>query len=341
MALPGPTEPNNPHDALFRKTFSRVEHAAAELQVVLPPELLSRIELETLRLAAGSYVDAELASSQSDLLFTVEVQGSPGLLYLLFEHQSQVDELMAFRMLKYVVRILDQHVTGAGGGRKALPLPVVVPVVLHHSATGWSAATRIEDLFDPNLVAQPGVAPYVPRLGFLLDDISQLSDEALARRALGVLPTLTLWALRDARQPGRILRSIARWASLIQALYSSDSRGEALLTLFRYLSLVADDLTAQALLSTLNETPADVKEALMTTLAERWKAEAKAEGKAEGEAKGKVKGARAVLLQLMGLKFGELPSADLKRIEEASEEQVLAWSARVLNAASVADILAD
>ena len=30
------TEPAQPHDALFKKTFSEIEHAAAELRAVLP-----------------------------------------------------------------------------------------------------------------------------------------------------------------------------------------------------------------------------------------------------------------------------------------------------------------
>jgi hypothetical protein len=105
------------------------------------------------------------------------------------------------------------------------------------------------------------------------------------------------------------------------------------MTLFRYLSLVAQDLTAQTLLAALAPAPPEAKDALMTTLAERWTA--------EGEARGKVEGERRVLLQLLGLKFGELPNADRDRIEAASEEQLLSWTARVLSADSLADVLAD
>jgi predicted transposase YdaD len=91
MGASRPPDPNNPHDALFRMTFSRVEHAAAEFRAVLPPAILARIDLATLVLESGSYVDGELASSESDLLFSVEVAGRRGLVYLLFEH----DELTA------------------------------------------------------------------------------------------------------------------------------------------------------------------------------------------------------------------------------------------------------
>jgi predicted transposase YdaD len=327
------SDPSNPHDALFRKTFANVANAADELRAVLPPALLALVNLATLRLMPGSYVDAALATSQSDLLFSAELDGKPALIYILFEHQSSVDELMPLRILKYVIRILDQYVADAGGGGKALPLPIVIPVVLHHSASGWTAATSVEQLFDQSAVSAPGVAPHVPRLSFVLDDISRLSDDALAARALDLLPTLTLWALRDARRPRAVERSMARWLGTMQALLQAESGREALLTIFRYLSVVVDDLTPQTLLTTLAAAPHEAKETLMTTLAERWTAEGRAEGRAEGS--------RELLLRQLELKFGPLSANQRQRIADACEDQLLAWGARLLSADSLSAALAD
>jgi predicted transposase/invertase (TIGR01784 family) len=328
---------DNPHDALFRKTFSNPEHAAAELRAVLPPALLARMDLSTLQLASGSYVDAELSSSQSDLLFSVKIQGRPALLYVLFEHQSTVDGLMPFRILKYVVRILDRHIADHGAARGVLPLPVVIPVVLHHSATGWTAPTRMEALFDPELLAEPAILESVPRLGFVLDDISHLSDDDLAARALGLLPTLVLWALRDARRPRAARRSLARWTSVIQELEAVESGLEALLTIFRYLFQVAQDLAPQTLLATLATTPQETKDALMTTMAERWIAE----GEAKGEAKGRIEERRMILLELLTAKFGELPEHAQLRIQTARAEVLWRWMKRYPDANSLESVFSD
>jgi hypothetical protein len=325
--------PDNPHDALFRKTFSNPEHAAAELRAVLPPALLAKLDLSTLQLASGSYVDEELASSQSDLLFSVQIQGRAALLYVVFEHQSTVDGLMPFRILKYVVKILDRHLAEHGGAQGALPLPVVIPVVLHHSATGWTAATRTEALFDPALIAEPTILASVPRLGFVLDDISHLSDDQLAARALGMLPTLTLWALRDARRPRAARRSLSRWASVMQQLAAAESGREALLTVWRYLSLVAHDLPRQTLLATLANTPPEIKDPLMTTMAEQWIA--------EGEAKGRVEGIRLTLLRFLTSKFGELPEHVRQRVQTAPEDALSRWTERVFNSDSLESALVD
>ena len=42
-----------------------------------------------------------------------------------------------------------------------------------------------------------------PHFRCIVDDLSRLSDQDLKARALGAFPTLVLWALRDARAPGR------------------------------------------------------------------------------------------------------------------------------------------
>ena len=127
-----------------------------------------------------------------------------------------------------------------------MPLPLVVPIVLHHSDRGWTAATRLEQLFEPAMAEDSELGAFVPRLSFVLDDISHLSDEALRERALGMLPTLALWVLRVGRNPDRLLTSLALWGGLMGELWRAPSGQDALTAIFRYLSIVAD-LSAAAL----------------------------------------------------------------------------------------------
>lgn len=304
---------------------------------MLPPALLVRLDLTTLAIEAGSYVDSELASSESDLLFSATFGDRKGFIYLLFEHQSSVDPLMAWRLLKYVIRILDRHVQANGGGSGALPLPIVIPVVLHHSSTGWIAPTRLDALFDRELIADPVVATHVPRFEFLLDDISHLTDADLIARAHGLLPTLTLWALRDARNPGKIAKSLGQWALMLRALSCAEGGTQAIAAIFRYLSVVAEDLTPETIHAALADAAPEAKDIVMTTLAERWKAEGRIEGKAEG----RIEGARLVLLSQLELKFGTIGDLERQRIEGATDDDVSRWVKRVLTADSVHDVFAD
>jgi predicted transposase/invertase (TIGR01784 family) len=333
------TEPKQPHNSLFLKTFSVIEHAAAELRAVLPAELVARIDFSTLALCPGSYIDEALSGSQSDLLFSVQVSGKPALLYLLFEHQSSPDKLMALRLLGYIVRILVRHVDEAEAGRDVLPLPVVIPVVLHHGEAGWTATSRLEDLFDRELVEEAGLSELIPRLSFVLDDLRHVTDEELERRALGLVPTLTLWAFRDVRNPVRLKRSLRRWARSITELYAAPNGWEALATIFRYIAIVADASVAPSLVQAMAAAEANVKDAQMTTIAEKWTAEGRAEGEARGRAEGKAEGKADTLRKLLTLRFGELSEPTQLRIAGASEAELDRWVERVLTADTLDAVL--
>jgi hypothetical protein len=63
-------------------------------------------------------------------------------------------------------------------------MPVIIPVVLHHSPKGWTAEVSFEALLDIDPELFETIAPYVPRFRFILDDISATSDEALRVRAI-------------------------------------------------------------------------------------------------------------------------------------------------------------
>jgi hypothetical protein len=139
-----------PHDKFCRRVFSNEENARGELQTALPASLVRAIDWATLKLEDGHFVDPELAGSQSDLLFTVWMQGVRVFLYVLFEHQSTVDALMPLRLLGYMGSIWDRWLSTQSGTPEHLP--GIIPVVLSHDERGWRAATSMHALFDPALV---------------------------------------------------------------------------------------------------------------------------------------------------------------------------------------------
>ncbi len=328
------SDPKQLHDALFKATFSKVENASAELRAVLPPALVDRIDFATLALMPGSFIDPQLMGSQSDLLFRAEIGGQRAFVFLLFEHQSTVDRLMAFRMLRYVVRVLERHIHEVGNER-ALPLPAVIPVVLHHGVSGWTASTCLVELFAPELSRLPEVNQYLPQLSLLVDDLSQIDDAGLAARNLGDFTSLALWSLRDSRSPKRLLRSLGFWSAAMQRL--AVAQAGALEQIFRYLSLAVPNLMPHVIPMLLHEA-APAAEQVIMNLAEQWKAEGEARGRAEGEARGRAEGQRRVLVHLLTRKFGSISESDRARVETATEAELLRWSERVLSADAIAAV---
>ena len=209
VALPTST----PHDALFHGVFSRPEQAAGELAAVLPAELASRLDWSTLVALDGHFVDQELSSRHSDLLYSVQLQGEQVLVYVLLEHQSSIEGRMAFRVLRYLVRIWDWWM--AEHPERQDDLPVIVPVVVSHAEGGWTASRSMSELCGIDRLGLQCVASHVPQLTLLIDDVAAASDEQLRGRAMRELGKLALLLLKHARTDAELVQRLREWMELV------------------------------------------------------------------------------------------------------------------------------
>ena len=117
-------------------------------------------------------------------------------LYLLFEHQSTPDWLIAFRLLRYEVdiwnRFLDDH-------EDARQLPAIIPLVLYHGAERWRVPRNFRDLLDLSWLEEPAQTAarrYLPAFEYLLDDLTATPDQALKERTMNAGSRLVLGALK-------------------------------------------------------------------------------------------------------------------------------------------------
>ncbi len=333
-----------PHDALFKATFSQVERAAEELRHVLPPGLLARIDLSSLSLEAGSFIDEALRERHTDLLYSLRLDGRDARIYLLFEHQSTPDSWMPLRLLRYMLRIWESCVADG-----ATLLPVVIPVVLHHGDAGWRAPTRFEALFD----LPPEAAEFTPHFRFVLDDLATESEAALFARAASAFTRLVLTALQQARSERALAEMLRSWAALIQELHCAPDGGRALDLVFRYLFEVRGAAEFDAAAATAHEIQAGTEnEEAMQTIAqmlesrgmERGIQQGRQEGRQEGLLEGLLRGRREFCLGLMECRFGELPTHVRERVMASDDAELARWSARLFkpdDANSLDDIFVD
>ena len=84
--------------------LAQKEVARDFLQLYLPAQFLSICDLNTLQLASGSFIEEDLRSSYSDILYSLQTQHGAGYIYALIEHQSSPDKLMAFRLRRYMLQ---------------------------------------------------------------------------------------------------------------------------------------------------------------------------------------------------------------------------------------------
>jgi len=163
---------NNPHDKLFKEAFSRHDMAVGFFQNYLPADLAQRLDWETLHLKSGKFTDEALRGSESDLLFTVQIDEHPALLYCLFEHQSSPDAWMPLRLLRYILGIWEQY---RKENPKATRLPPILPLVLYQGGDTWTTDTSLSSLID----VPEGLAAYQPEFRHLLVDLNGIDSDDL------------------------------------------------------------------------------------------------------------------------------------------------------------------
>ncbi len=337
---------HEPHDTLARAVFSHVHYAAEEFRCALPAAIVDRLELSALQLCNETFVGKDMRKLHVDFLYRAPLDGAEAYIYLLMEHQSTVDKLMPFRLWQYMGAIWAWYLQGHQGQTQ---LPVVIPMVLHHSKKGWTGPRTIRDLFMLPEDGKEALEGYLPQLSFILDDISLQEDHELRARAMQAVPRLALWALKNARHESDLLHKMQDWVEVLREVSEAASGAEAIGTIMRYIlnqSETDPKALGQFLLEQVGE---KALEAYMTG-AEVLRQEGVREGKREGVREGRREGMRegrreghdealrATLVDLLEQRFGALSPTAHERIAAADGEQLARWVKRVIPAAELADV---
>jgi len=157
------------HDSYFRAAISDPRVAKDFFDAHLPDSVKSAINLKSLKMQKDTFVDGELRATASDALFSTQwKQQRPGYLYLLVEHQVTPSPLLAFRVMKYLFSIMDQHLKLY----QTKTLPVVYPLILYQASKPYPFSTKLLDLFD---VAHQELAKQMFTGSFQVINISKVS----------------------------------------------------------------------------------------------------------------------------------------------------------------------
>jgi hypothetical protein len=218
---------------------------------------------------------------------------------------------MAYRMLRYVTRIWDQHLRDHPRARR---LPAVIPLVVHHGRSQWAGPVQLAELIDLDPAARQAMQGYLPRFEFLLDDLARADGRQLRDRDLTPSALITLLLLKTAAGNPRITAELRPWAGQLRAVLDQPGGGEAFIALLTYIELVSE-APASELRDLATSLGPDAEEAYVTT-AEMLRTEGRVEA----------------LLEMLTVKFGLLPDSLPKTVRAASIDQLKAWTARAVTA---------
>ncbi|WP_112341518.1 Rpn family recombination-promoting nuclease/putative transposase [Shigella sonnei] len=171
-----------PHDAVFKQFLMHAETARDFLEIHLPVELRELCDLNTLHLESGSFIEESLKGHSTDVLYSVQMQGNPGYLHVVIEHQSKPDKKMVFRMMRYSIAAMHRHLEADHD-----KLPLVVPILFYQGeATPYPLSMCWFDIFySPELARRVYNSPFP-----LVDITITPDDEIMQHRRIAILELL-------------------------------------------------------------------------------------------------------------------------------------------------------
>ncbi|MEZ4727304.1 MAG: Rpn family recombination-promoting nuclease/putative transposase [Caldilineaceae bacterium] len=135
----------NIHDSGYKYLFSFVAFFRQLVESFVEESWVATLDFDRATLLDKSFVSAEYAHAEADLLWQVPLQGRTEAVYfyLLLEFQSTVPRLMALRVGQYLLNAksdlqrLHNHAT---------VLPQIFPLVLYNGKERWTAPVNLRAL---------------------------------------------------------------------------------------------------------------------------------------------------------------------------------------------------
>ena len=207
------------HDRFFKHLLSDLNRAREYLRAYLPEELLAELDLGTLKLENGSFIDDALRESYSDLVFSVATRSGKRVNpCFLVEHKSHRDETAVFQALYYASSAMLRR---ARNGEEQW---LVIPILFYHGEEAWEyrpLSSFFEGLGEP-------FRRYLPSFDYLYHNFNALPDAEIASLPNRLLASALL-VMKHYYDSGYLEEN----ASLL-LLGAHDERGNFYLPLFVY-----------------------------------------------------------------------------------------------------------
>lgn len=124
---------NNLHDKICRKALDKKKDVVKIINRVLDKNYkIFESEIEKYN---SSYISDELKNSESDVVYKMKDKN----IFFLIEHQTKIDYLMPYRILKYELNIMDSILVDIKYINKKYEYPQIIPIVLYTGKEKWNA----------------------------------------------------------------------------------------------------------------------------------------------------------------------------------------------------------
>ena len=171
---------SQPHDKIVKRMLSNPAAARDILNLYLPKEVLSIVDLNFLELQRDSFIDDEHRAFAVDLLFKTAFQGKEGYLWILVEHQRKDDVWMPVRVFKYIATVWD-HLMRKNINKSQARLPLIYPIIIYNGDKPYSSSLTLSDLIEPTESKQLFKDMFAKPIPLI--DLTCIQDEELKKNA--------------------------------------------------------------------------------------------------------------------------------------------------------------
>ena len=197
----GQLEINKYHDKIFKELFSNKKEVSIFLNKYLNLQgTKNEIKQEELEKCSTEFLTSDKKTLESDILYKVKGKER----YILIEHQSTVDVLMAERILEYCVEIIRMAKKQKEiKTNEDFKLPAICPIVLYTGKRKWTAKTTYMELQE-NWYEMP------KRLecSYELIDVNQYSKEELIEERTSISKAMLMEKISSDKEFIEVLEQV-------------------------------------------------------------------------------------------------------------------------------------
>ncbi len=267
----------NSHDKFFKNLFSRKKEVKEFIIKTLPKELVKNINLKTLKLDNSEYVDEQLKSSYSDVVYNcLYGENTEIKISILFEHKSYPEKYPHLQLLRYILNLWQTQI------KQKQNLTPVIPIIFYHGQQKWNKKT-FEDYFY-NIDNE--LRRFIPEFDYQLIDTSNYSDLEIKKLFDSLELQIGLLLLKNIFDSHRILEGEVGIFSNSDLLLQTEEGEKYFETIVAYLYYYNTDFEIQKFISKMRTISPRAEEKFVSA-AMRLEMKGRKEGIKEGKRKGK------------------------------------------------------
>ena len=290
-------------DRSIRRLLQDPEYVRGLVEIIAP-ELVGLLDFSRGAQQNRTFISDALRERESDVLLRVPFQEIPEaeelLIYILIEHQSTVDPTMGYRLLSYMMEIWQEQWRESQGR-----LHPILPILFYTGEGQWTSPVSLATIMDvPEVLMR-----FVPKFDTLFLGVKAADSASLTRSGhpLGWLLSVLQKEHADKSEISEALVAAVSELSRLDASRFSQVR-QALLYFVQLIFHRRSDEERDELIELVKRHSSDESEVVIM-------AQTAAEVLIErGKAQGIVEGKRASILQLLRLRFQEVPEMLTERI---------------------------